>query len=99
METIPKDECQKIGYLQKPHGIQGEVVLQLEPGYAASVEEEPIFFLEIDGLLVPYFLQAKGVRFRSSETVLLHFDWIEDDIQARKICGLSVYLKQEDMSN
>ncbi len=97
METIPKDECQKIGYLQKPHGIQGEVVLQLEPGYAASVEEEPIFFLEIDGLLVPYFLQAEGIRFRSNETALLHFDWIEDDIQARKICGLSVYLKQEDI--
>ncbi len=96
METIPKNDCLKVGYLQKPHGIKGEVVLNFEPEFANSLEEEPALFLEIDGLLVPYFLKPEGIRFRSGETALLHFDWIEDENMARQICGNSVYIKKED---
>ena len=96
METIPKVDCLKIGYLQKPHGIKGEVVLQFEPEYEASLDEMPTLFLEIDGLLVPFFLQSEGLRFRSGETALLLFDWIENEEQARKICGTSVYISRKD---
>ncbi len=96
METIPKNDCLKIGYLQKPHGIQGEIVLQMETGYAASVEEEPTLFVEIDGLLVPFFIQPDGVRFRSDDSALVHFEWIENEEQAREICGQSVYIKKEE---
>lgn len=99
METIPKANCLKIGYLQKPHGIKGEIVLQFEPEYEASLDEMPTLFLEIDGLLVPFFLQEEGLRFRSAETALLHFDWIEDEEQARKICGNSVYILKDDWVN
>lgn len=99
METIPKAKCLKIGYLQKPHGIKGEAVLQFEPEYEASLDEMPLLFLEIDGLLVPFFMQEEGLRFRSSETALIHFDWIDDEEQARKICGSSVYILEEDWIN
>ncbi|WP_372774987.1 ribosome maturation factor RimM [Mangrovibacterium sp.] len=96
METIPKVDCLKIGYLQKPHGIKGEVVLQFEPEYESSLEEMPTLFLEIDGLLVPFFIQDEGLRFRSGETALILFDWIDDEEQARKICGTSVYIHKDD---
>lgn len=96
METIPKANCLKIGYLQKPHGIKGEIVLQFEPDYEASIDEMPTLFLEIDGLLVPFFLQEDGLRFRSAETALLQFDWVKDEEQARKICGTSVYIHKDD---
>ncbi len=96
METIPKADCLKIGYLQKPHGIKGEVTLQFEEGYDISLEEMPTIFLEIDGLLVPFFLREEGLRFRSAETALLHFDWIENEDQARKLCGSSVYIAKDD---
>jgi len=96
METIPKANCLKIGYLQKPHGIKGEIVLQFEPEYEASLDEMPTVFLEIDGLLVPFFMQEEGLRFRSSETALVHFDWIDDEEQARKLCGNPVYILRDD---
>ncbi|MGD9929751.1 MAG: ribosome maturation factor RimM [Mangrovibacterium sp.] len=96
METIPKNDCLKIGYLQKPHGIKGEVVLNFEPEFETSLEEEPALFLEIDGLLVPYFLKPDGLRFRSGESALLQFDWVDDENQARQICGCAVYMKKED---
>ncbi len=56
----------------------------------------PTLFLEIDGLLVPFFLREEGLRFRSAEVALVHFDWVEDEEQARKLCGSSVYIQQED---
>jgi 16S rRNA processing protein RimM len=96
METIPHNDCLKIGYVQKPHGVRGEVVLQFQPEFGASLEEEPVLFLEIDGLLVPYFPDPEGIRFRTDETALLKFQWIETESQAREICGFQVYMKKED---
>ena len=97
METIPKSDCQKIGYLQKPHGIKGEIVLQLEDDYTESFEEYPTFFIEIDQLLVPFFLSEEGIRIRSNDSALIQFDWIDNEIEAKKICGNSVYLNHEDI--
>jgi len=97
MESIPKQDCRKIGYFQKPHGIKGELVLQMEEDFTESLEEYPTVFVEIDGLLVPFFIAENGLRSRSSESALLRFDWIENEDQARKLCGSSVYLKNEDI--
>ncbi len=96
METIPHKDCLKVGYLQKPHGVRGEVVLKFSPGFALSLEEEPVLFVEVDGLLVPFFLEHQGVRFRSDETALLKLKWIDNEMQAREICGFQLYLKKED---
>ena len=97
METIEKSTCQKIGYFQKPHGIKGGLSLIFEPQYDLSLENEPTLFLEIDGLLVPYFFSEEGIRFRSSESAIIQLDWIENEDQARKLTGLSVYIKNEDI--
>lgn len=75
------------------------MVLQFEPEYEASLDQMPTLFLEIDGLLVPFFLQDEGLRFRSSEQALLHFDWIDNDEQAKKLCGSSVYILTDDWVN
>lgn len=97
METIEKSTCQKIGYFQKPHGIKGGLSLIFEPQYDLSLENEPTLFLEIDGLLVPYFFSEEGIRFRSSESAIIQLDWVENEDQARKLTGLSVYIKNEDI--
>lgn len=95
-ETIPRNDCLQIGYLQKPHGVKGEVVLKFQPEFGASLEQEPVLLIEIDGLLVPFFPEQEGVRFRTAETVMVKFRWIDDEVHARQICGSPVYLKKED---
>lgn len=97
METIQKSKCQKIGYFQKPHGIKGGISLIFEPQYDLSLENEPTIYVEIDGLLVPYFFAKEGLRFRSAESAIVQLDWIENEDDARKICGLSVFLKEENI--
>ena len=97
METIPKSNCQKIGYIQKPHGIHGELVIRFDEEYYETLEECPTLLLEIDDLLVPYFIAEEGLRFKSGESVIAKLDWIDSDKKAKDLCGLSVFVSQDDV--
>lgn len=97
METIPKSDCRKIGFIRKTHGVHGELVLEYEPEFEDSVAEATRFFLEIDGLLVPFFVAENGFRFKSSDTALIIFDWIETENRARELVGSSVYLFNNEL--
>jgi len=97
METIPKSNCVKVGFIQKPHGIHGELVIRFEPEFGETLEEYPTLFMEIDRLLVPYFISDEGLRFKSGETVITQLEWVDSDKKAKDLCGLSVYVKQEDV--
>lgn len=97
METIPKNNCVKVGYVQKPHGIHGELVIRFEEEYYETLEEYPPLFLEIDNLLVPYFITDEGLRFKSGESVITQLEWVDSDIKAKELCGLSVFVDQSDV--
>ncbi|MBL7970293.1 MAG: 16S rRNA processing protein RimM [Prolixibacteraceae bacterium] len=97
METIPKSNCVKIGYIQKPHGIHGELVIRFEEQYYDTLEEHPPLFLEIDNLLVPFFISEEGLRFKSGESVITPLEWIDSDQKAKELCGLSVFVDQNDV--
>jgi len=92
METIPKSDCQKIGFIRKTHGVHGELVLEYEPEFEESVAEASRFFLEIDGLLVPFFVAEDGLRFRSAKTALVTFDWVDTEKYAHRLVESPVYL-------
>lgn len=97
MEVIPIDDCTKVGYLQKLHSIHGELVLNFETKYEESIDPAEIFYIEQEGLLVPFFLEEDGLRYRSNKTANLKFQWIDSDKAAKLICGSSVYLKTSDI--
>jgi len=97
METIPQNNCTKIGYVQKPHGIHGELVIRFDEEYYETLEECPTLFLEIDNLLVPYFISEEGLRFKSGESVIANLKWIDSDKKAKELCGLSVFVDKNDI--
>lgn len=97
METIPKSNCVKVGYVQKPHGIHGELVIRFEEDYYETLDEYPPLFLEIDQLLVPFFILDEGLRFKSGESVIARLEWVDSDKKAKALCGLSVFVNQDDV--
>ena len=97
METIPKNNCVKIGYIHKPHGIHGELVVRFQEQYYETLEEYPTLLLEIDNLLVPYYISEEGLRFKSGESVIVQFDWVDSDKKAKQLCGLSVFASLDDL--
>jgi len=97
METIPKINCVKVGFILKPHGIHGELVIRFQEEYYETLEENPPLFLEIDNLLVPYFIAEGGLRFKSGESVISQLEWVDTDKKAKDLCGLSVYVDRDDV--
>ncbi len=97
METIPKADCEKIGYFRKTHGVQGDVVLEYEPQFEYSIEETDHFFIELEGLLVPFFIAKNGFRFTTAKSAIVSFDWVDTEKYAKRLVGSSVYLFKSDI--
>lgn len=97
METIPKNNCVKVGFIQKPHGIHGELVIRFQEEYYETLEECPTLLLEIDNLMVPFFIAEGGLRFKSGEAVITQLNWVDTDKKAKDLCGLPVYVDQKDV--
>lgn len=97
METIPKTDCEKIGFFRKTHGVRGEVVLEFEPHFEYSVEDANRFFVEIEGLLVPFFVVEEGFRFKTANTAIITLDGLDDEKYARRLVSKLVYLFKSEI--
>lgn len=89
-------ETYKIGRIGKPHGINGEVVMQVDDDIFDTTESEYVF-LQIDGLLVPFFFEE--YRFRSEESALVKFEDIDTQERARQLTGCDVYFPRDIADN
>ena len=65
---IAADNLIEIGRFGKPHGIKGELSAII-PDFDIDPETLPCIFVELDGLMVPFFIIA--VRTKGSESFLL----------------------------
>lgn len=97
METIPKNDCEKIGFFRKTHGVHGNVTLEFEPQFEYSVEDAERFFVELEGLLVPFFISENGLRFTTANAAIVTLDWVETEKYAKRLIGSSVYLYKEEI--
>lgn len=85
---IKKEDVYKIGRLGKPHGVKGEISFQFSDDIFDVVDADYLL-LEIDGILVPFFMEE--YRFRSDEIALMKFEDIDNDDRARELTGCDVY--------
>ena len=97
METIPKSACQKIGFIRKTHGVFGELILEFDMEFEESVAETNRFFIELDGLLVPFFIRDDIFRFKSAKTAIVGFDGVVDEKYAHRLVGNPVYLYMDEI--
>ncbi|HEY9542218.1 ribosome maturation factor RimM [Prevotella sp.] len=85
---IKKDSVYKIGRLGKPHGVKGEMGMMFTDDIFDRVEADYLV-LEIDGILVPFFMEE--YRFRNDDQVLMKFVDVDTDSRARELTGCDVY--------
>ena len=80
--------CYRIGRIGKPHGVKGELQVQIDDDVFDRVEAEYLVLL-IDGILVPFFMEE--YRFKSDDVVLVKFCDIDTQEQARELTGCDVF--------
>lgn len=81
------EDCFKIGYISKTHGLKGEVTAVFENEF--DLGETPSLFLEFNGSLVPYFIEK--VTGKGSKP-FLKFDGIDTLEQANDVKGCSLFV-------
>lgn len=89
---IRKEEVYKIGILNKPHGIHGELQFTFTDDIFDRAGNDYLVCL-IDGILVPFFLEE--YRFRSDSTALVKFEGIDTAERARVFTNIEVYFPKE----
>lgn len=89
---IRREEVFKIGRMGKPHGLQGELQFLFTDDVFDRVEAEYLV-LDIEGILVPFFMES--YRFRSDEMALVQFEGIETEEEARKLSLCDVYFPKK----
>ena len=97
MNQIDKDECVEVGYIQKPHGIKGEVIFMFNRDFEETFEEIDFLFIEVDGGLVPFFIADDGFRFRNDESAICKFDDVNSQEKAKELVGCKVFVTNEEV--
>lgn len=85
---IKKEDVYKIGRIGKAHGVKGEVSFNFDDDVFDRVEAEYLI-LEVDGILVPFFMEE--YRFRSDNTALVKFEDIDTQERARELTNCDVF--------
>lgn len=89
---ISKSEIFPIGQITKPHGVNGEMSFSFTSD-VFDREDVPYFIFEIEGILVPFFVEE--YRFKGSTTGLLKLEGVKSDTQAREFAGMTIYLPKK----
>lgn len=86
---IKKEEVFKIGIINKPHGVKGEVSFTFTDDIFDRVEDCDYLVLLLDGILVPFFIEE--YRFHSDNVALVKFEGIDSTEKARTLTNVEVY--------
>jgi len=89
---IRKEDCYKIGKITKTHGLRGEVNFQFTDDIWDRTESDYLI-CEVDGILVPFFLEE--YRFRSDSTALVSFEDINSADAAQFLVNSDVYFENK----
>lgn len=91
-----KDKLTKLGSIVAFKGTKGDVVIRLDsPDYDIN-EQEPVL-VEIDGYLVPFFIQEDSVFFQKNGEMSLKFDTLNSNEEAARVMKKDVYVSEEDL--
>lgn len=99
---IKREEVYKIGMINKPHGIHGELLFTFTDDIFDQVDADYLICL-LDGIFVPFFMEE--YRFRTDTTAFVKFEDIDTAEKARRFTNIDVYFpvkyaneKSEDSS-
>ena len=87
---MDKSSCYRVGRIIKSFGYKGNLILLFERPDAHVCTAFPSFFVDIEGELVPFFVEDYQVR--DDSTALVRFDDIISQDQARKLVNNDLYL-------
>jgi 16S rRNA processing protein RimM len=90
---ITREELIEIGHYNKPHGLSGEISATVDVELDA-LQNLSCLVSEMDGIFVPFFVNS--LRPKTSETVLLSIDGIDNEQEAACLVNHEIYALKRD---
>lgn len=88
-----KDECFRLGSVARMHGYKGEVSIFLDVDNPNDYKELESVFVEIDGKLIPFFLEHLYIR--NKGFAVAKFETVNTEHQAQRLIKCGLYLPLE----
>jgi 16S rRNA processing protein RimM len=85
---IRKEETIKIGYFARPHGIKGELSLVTDYDLFEDVDD-PYVICEMDGIMVPFFVES--YRNKSRAVILVKLEDVDSETTAKTFVNREVF--------
>jgi 16S rRNA processing protein RimM len=86
------DDCYKVGFIMRPHGLKGEVTISIDLDAPADWENLETIFIEKKSQLVPYFIEAISLR---NDKAFVKFEDVNTPEHAALLKGGSLYLEKK----
>ena len=93
---IRREDVYRIGKIGKPHGVKGEVSFQFDDDIFDRTDAD-FLILELDGILVPFFIEE--YRFRSDSLALMKLEGIDTQERARELTNCEVFFPREQQDD
>lgn len=91
---MKKEDCFLFGKIIKTHGFKGELIISVGFPIADISEKTSYVFLEIEGLLVPFFFETVA---GSGNSLNVKFEDVNTEEKSRSLCGCSIWVPKELM--
>jgi 16S rRNA processing protein RimM len=92
---ITRNNCILLGTLTKPYGTKGSVLVRFVDLTTDDIKERETVFLDIDGMLVPFFIEI--FQGKSTDTVIMKLDGIDTESQVREFSGCRMYVPKDQV--
>lgn len=86
---IRQEEVAPVGELIKTHGIAGELVMTSPYDGLFEGTDTPYIICDMDGILVPFFIER--YRPRGAASLLVKLEYVDDERAARRFVRRTVY--------
>ncbi|WPC11379.1 hypothetical protein LEQ05_03310 [Riemerella anatipestifer] len=83
-----KEDCYFLGKITRKHGLSGNVILKLDTDQPEFYNKLESIFVEINGLLVPFFIEKQ--QWQKSDSKIITFKNVSDAMIGQAL-GKSVF--------
>ena len=88
---MKKEDCFFLGYISRKHGYKGDVNIKLKT--PAKHKELTHMFIEMNGVLVPFFIDS--FRLKKETIALVKLEDVDSEKDAQALVGKEVFLPLE----
>ena len=88
------DDCYQLGYIQKTHGLRGDVSALIDADFPEDYQELESVLLNQNGSLVPFFITDLRIQ---GKTAIMSFEDVDHITQAESLVGTEMWLPLDQL--